>query len=151
MKAIQVRVDEAFAGQVDASTLRQAAEATLTHQGISGSVALTIWVRDDEALRVWNRRFRGVDAPTDVLSFPDGEEDPESGAVYLGDVLISYPRALAQAEAGGHAVNDELTLLVVHGVLHLLGHDHATPAEKERMWAAQREILQALGCPLDPP
>ncbi len=151
MKAIQVRVDEAFAGQVDASALRQAAEATLTHQGISGSVALSIWVRDDEALRVWNRRFRGVDAPTDVLSFPDGEEDPESGAVYLGDVLISYPRALAQAEAGGHAVNDELTLLVVHGVLHLLGHDHATPAEKERMWAAQREILQALGCPLDPP
>ncbi len=151
MTLIQVWVDEAFVGQVDVPALRRAAAATLAHQGVGDAVALTVWVRDDEALREWNRRFRGVDAPTDVLSFPDGEEDPESNVVYLGDVLISYSRALAQAEAGGHAVADELALLVVHGVLHLLGHDHATPAEKERMWAAQREILQALGCPLDPP
>lgn len=148
---IQVQVDAPFAGQVDPAALRRAAEATLAQQGVTDPVELTLWVSDDATLQTWNRRFRGVDAPTDVLSFPSGERDPETGAVYLGDVLISYPRAAAQAEAGGHAVGDELTLLVVHGVLHLLGHDHATPEEKARMWAAQREVLRALGCPLDPP
>ena len=148
---IHLRVDPDYALLVPAEVLRRAAESTLTHQKVRGPVALTVWISDDATLQRWNRHFRGVDAPTDVLSFPNGEVDPDTGARYLGDVLISYPRAVAQAAAGGHAVADELTLLVVHGVLHLLGHDHATPAEKARMWAAQRQVLRSLGCPLDPP
>lgn len=149
--SVHLRIDPPYTALVSADALRRAAEATLAQQGVTDPVELTLWVSDDATLHQWNRRFRGIDAPTDVLSFPSGERDPETGAVYLGDVLISYPRAAAQAEAGGHAVGDELTLLVVHGVLHLLGHDHATPEEKARMWAAQREVLRALGCPLDPP
>ncbi len=148
---IVVRIDEPFGEQVDPEALRRAAQAVLAHQQVPSPAALTLWVSDDATLRQWNRRFRGVDAPTDVLSFPAGERDPDSGAVYLGDVLISYPRAAAQARAGGHSVADELTLLVVHGVLHLLGYDHATPEEKARMWAAQGAVLRALACPLDPP
>jgi probable rRNA maturation factor len=70
---------------------------------------------------------------------------PETGRYYLGDVIISYPRALEQSAAAGHTVQDELQLLVVHGVLHLLGHDHATEEEKARMWADQQEILAGLG------
>ena len=151
MTTVHLRLDPGFAARVDPERLRLAAESTLAQQQVTEAVELTLWISDDATLRAWNRRFRGVDAPTDVLSFPSGERDPETGAVYLGDVLISYPRAAAQAEAGGHAVGDELTLLIVHGVLHLLGHDHATPEEKARMWAAQREVLHALGCPLDPP
>ncbi len=148
---VHLRIDPPFVSLVADEALRRAAEATLTQQRAPAGASLTLWLSDDATLHQWNRRFRGVDAPTDVLSFPDGEVDPDTGAIYLGDVLISYPRAAAQAAAGGHAVADELTLLVVHGVLHLLGHDHATPEEKERMWTAQREILRSLGCPLDPP
>jgi probable rRNA maturation factor len=66
-------------------------------------------------------------------------------------VLISYPRARTQAEAGGHSTADELQLLIVHGMLHLLGYDHADPSEKEAMWAAQAEILKRLGCQITAP
>lgn len=80
-----------------------------------------------------------------MLSFPASETDPETGARYIGDILISMPRAQTQADAAGHPVESEVQLLVVHGVLHLLGHDHADPNEKTRMWNAQAEILDTLG------
>ncbi|OGO38392.1 MAG: rRNA maturation RNase YbeY [Chloroflexi bacterium RBG_16_56_8] len=86
-----------------------------------------------------------MDTPTDVLSFPASEQDPESSAPYLGDILISVPRAVDQAQAAGHSAQDEVQLLVVHGVLHLLGHDHAKAQEKARMWKAQAEVLERLG------
>ena len=97
------------------------------------------------------QQFRDVDAPTDVLSFPAEFSDPESGAAYLGDVLISYPRVVAQTQSGGHTPEAELQLLIVHGILHLLGHDHADEAEKNTMWAAQAEILATLGVEITPP
>ncbi len=131
--------------------LRQAVEAALTHQGQPPDAALSLRVTDDDALQALNRAYLGIDAPTDVLSFPAGQVDPESGRPYLGDIAISYPRARRQAERGGHAVEHELQLLAVHGVLHLLGYDHATPQDKERMWQAQAEILANIGCPLSPP
>ncbi|MGH2523455.1 MAG: rRNA maturation RNase YbeY, partial [Anaerolineales bacterium] len=93
----------------------------------------------------------GHDYPTDVLSFPSEETDPETGMRYFGDIAISFPHAHAQAAAGGHPVAAELQLLVVHGVLHLLGHDHAKRAEKARMWAAQAEILKKLKAPISGP
>jgi probable rRNA maturation factor len=111
---------------------------------------MTLALSDDAQLHELNRQFLEVDAPTDVLSFPSGETDPDSQALYLGDVIISYPRAQAQAVAGGHAVDDELQLLAVHGALHLLGHDHANDVEKAVMWALQARALEALGCPLRP-
>jgi probable rRNA maturation factor len=69
----------------------------------------------------------------------------------LGDVIISLARARAQAKSGGHPLIDELRLLVIHGVLHLLGHDHATLSEKERMWAAQAKALKRAGASIDGP
>jgi probable rRNA maturation factor len=109
------------------------------------SADLTIVLTDDAQLHKLNREYLGVDAPTDVLSFPASETDPETGTPYLGDILISIPRAKQQAQAAGHSVEDEVQLLVVHGTLHLLGHDHATAAEKNRMWQAQAEVLLQLG------
>jgi probable rRNA maturation factor len=109
------------------------------------SADMTIVLTDDTQLHELNREYLGVDAPTDVLSFPAAEEDPETGMPYLGDILISIPRAKQQAEAAGHSVEDEVQLLVVHGTLHLLGHDHAEAAEKARMWKAQAEVMSALG------
>jgi len=127
--------------------LEATARAALWHEGRSGEVALVL--TDDASIQELNRDFLGEDAPTDVLSFSAQEEAgpfvtaPEAGA-YLGDVIISYPRAVQQAGEQGHAVEQELDLLVVHGILHLLGYDHATEEEKSLMWSRQDTILARL-------
>jgi probable rRNA maturation factor len=120
-----------------------AAQAALSHQSADGD--LTLVFTDDAQLQQLNRDYLGIDAPTDVLSFPSSETDPETGAPYLGDILISVPRAAEQAEVAGHPLVQEVQLLVVHGVLHLMGHDHADPQEKKKMWPAQAEILEIIG------
>jgi len=150
MLKVHLLIDEAYQESVDAARLTAAAQAAWRAHGAEGEAACTLRITDDETLRALNARYRGVDAPTDVLSFADGTPDPETGTLYLGDIAIAFPRAAAQATQGGHPVMWELCLLVVHGVLHLLGHDHATQEEKARMWALQREALTALQCPLDP-
>ena len=128
---------------VGARLIEGAVERTLTHQAVAGD--LTILLSDDAQVRDLNRQYLGIDAATDVLSFPAGEADPDTGATYLGDVIISVPQAAAQARAAGHGLEAEVQLLVVHGVLHLLGHDHAQPEAKARMWAAQADVLSQLG------
>jgi len=125
--------------------LERATNAALEHQAESLDSELTIVLADDARLQELNRDYLGIDAPTDVYSFPASETDPETGARYIGDILISIPRAESQAAAAGHPLESEVQLLVVHGVLHLLGHDHAEPEEKRRMWQAQAEILESLG------
>ena len=142
---ITLEISEAYRTLVDSAALEEAAQAALRHQSAPEGASLTLVITDDAQLHALNRQYRGVDAPTDVLSFNADFTDPESDSPYLGDILISWERAAAQAAAGGHPVLDELRLLTVHGVLHLLGHDHADPEEKSRMWAAQNEILQQLG------
>lgn len=125
---------------VEAATLQ-----ALKHQSVPENTDLTIVLTDDKQLHELNRQWMDVDAPTDVLSFPSDEVDPESGNRYLGDILISVQRAAEQASGSGHTVEAEVQLLVVHGVLHLMGHDHAGVDEKARMWKAQAEILTGLG------
>ena len=132
---------------VTENLIERAAKAALARPAASEfpDAELTIVLTDDMRLHELNRDYLGHDAPTDVLSFPASETDPETGAHYIGDILISVPRAQAQAEAAGHPLESELQLLVVHGVLHLLGHDHAQAEEKARMWKAQAEVLERLG------
>lgn len=125
--------------------LEQAARATLAHQSAPPDADLTLVLADDAQLHALNREYLGVDAPTDVLSFPADETDPDTGAPYLGDILISVPYAARQCAQAGNTLEAELQLLTVHGALHLLGHDHDTPEEKARMWQAQSEILDNLG------
>ncbi len=102
-------------------------------------------------IQALNRTFRQVDSPTDVLAFPAAEGNdfvlPPELPPYLGDVIISYPTALAQAEAQGHPVEQELTLLIVHGCLHLLGYDHETEEERQQMWARQEALCTQLAKP----
>ncbi|HEY3313649.1 MAG TPA: rRNA maturation RNase YbeY [Anaerolineales bacterium] len=130
---------------ISASVAENAAAAALKHQSAPANADLTIVLTDDKQLHELNLQWMGVDAPTDVLSFPAEEIDPENGNRYLGDILVSLQRASEQARAAGHSLEAETQLLIVHGVLHLLGHDHAEAAEKARMWAAQAEILTQLG------
>jgi probable rRNA maturation factor len=125
--------------------LERTAHAALEHEAESQDAELSIVLTDNEHLQELNLNYLGIDAPTDVLSFPASETDPESGARYIGDILISIPRAQSQADAAGHSLESEVQLLVVHGVLHLLGYDHADVEEKTRMWKAQAEILDSLG------
>jgi probable rRNA maturation factor len=125
--------------------LARAAKAALEHEPQSLDPELSIILTNDARLHELNLNYLGIDAPTDVLSFPASETDPETGARYIGDILISIPRAQTQAEAVGHPLEAEVQLLVVHGVLHLLGYDHAEPEEKARMWKAQAEVLETLG------
>ncbi|HAE59154.1 MAG TPA: rRNA maturation RNase YbeY [Anaerolineae bacterium] len=125
--------------------LERAALAALQNQSAPQDGSLTIVLTDDDQLHNLNRDYLGVDSTTDVLSFPSDETDPETNSPYLGDILVSLPRAASQAESAGHAIEAEAQLLVVHGVLHLLGHDHTEAEEKERMWQAQAQILAQLG------
>jgi rRNA maturation RNase YbeY len=125
--------------------LERAARTTLRHQAVLGDPELTIVVSDDEKLRAMNRTYLGIDEPTDVLSFPSKERDPDTKKRYLGDILISLPRAEKQALEAGHPLSAELQLLIVHGVLHLLGYDHVKHTDKSHMWQAQGQVLALLG------
>jgi probable rRNA maturation factor len=125
--------------------LERAALAALQNQSAPENASLTLVLTDDDQLHNLNRDYLGIDSPTDVLSFPADETDPETDSPYLGDILVSMPRAASQAESAGHNIEAEAQLLVIHGVLHLLGHDHMEAEEKERMWQAQAEILAQLG------
>ena len=148
---IDLQCDPAYLEQVPTLRLLQVIEATLEHAGARGG-EVTLVVAGDDLLQQLNRDYRGIDAPTDVLSFA-AQEDVEGETVfvsapdaanYLGDVIISFPTAQRQAAAVGQSVAEELSLLAVHGVLHLLGYDHANAEEEADMWARQSQILASL-------
>ncbi len=147
LHSIKVQIDESYGQQIE--PLRRAALATLAHQRIEGPCELAVVVTGDESSRELNRRHRDVDAPTDVLAFRDETGGPFIGAPglprYLGDVIISFPRAKDQAAEAENEVQAELQLLVVHGVLHLLGYDDQAEPERARMWKAQQTVLDGLG------
>jgi probable rRNA maturation factor len=147
---IDVQVAARYQDRVKPAALRHAAQAALHQQRIKRRVEMTVVVTGNAQLRALNRAFREVDAPTDVLSF-SATDQPGPDTVYLGDVVISYPQAREQARSGGHPVEAELQLLVVHGVLHLLGHDHYTEAERQVMWKAQAAALKKLGAAIAEP
>ena len=148
---VDVQVAPDYAGTVSAERLKALARTVLQHEGWEGTrpAELTLVITDDAGIQALNRDFLGNDAPTDVLAFSAMEEDgpfvaaPEASG-YLGDVIISYPRAVAQAQEQAHSPEQELDLLAVHGILHLLGYDHADDEEKAVMWAQQDAILNTL-------
>lgn len=144
---VEVQIAPAFGQLLSAERLGAVGETVLCQEGVEGQVTLVI--TDDQGIRELNRDFLGIDAPTDVLAFgaQEGDESfvvsPEAQG-YLGDVIISYPRAVTQAKELGHPLELEIRLLIVHGLLHLLGYDHAGKAEKTIMWARQDAILRDL-------
>lgn len=149
---IEVQIAPAFSGPdvsdiLSPERLTGVIQTVLQHMERTGQVTLVI--TDDDGIRELNRDFLEIDEPTDVLAFAAQEDSgpfvsaPEAGN-YLGDVIISFPRAKTQAEEMGHPVELEINLLIVHGVLHLLGYDHSTEGEKAIMWAEQDTILRSL-------
>ena len=137
-----------------AALVKKAVRAALEAEGVSESCLVGAVLTDDEGIRRVNSEFRGVDRPTDVLSFPlneltpgafdpdDCETDPVTGAVMLGDMMISLPRCEAQGEEFGHGFAHEIRYLSVHSVLHLLGYDHLDEGPmKRQMRAREKEIM----------
>ena len=158
---IDIQVDDSVSTQfelsgVDMTCIDTAVEATLRWHALDEGV-VSVLITDDVQMQTYNRDYRGVDAPTDVLSFPQQAQSASAGDVtipdelvqalgrQLGDLVIALPYTLHQAQRYGTSIDSELRLLSVHGTLHLLGYDHATPQEEAAMWESQDAILTELG------
>lgn len=137
--------------------IHEVCEKTLEYEGCDFNAQISVTIVDNKEIQKINKEFRDKDTATDVLSFPMLEFDEDGNAVecefdyddeevMLGDIVISAERALEQAESFGHSLKRELAFLTVHSMLHLLGYDHVTSEQDEKvMFAKQDEILKELG------
>lgn len=139
--------------------MEQAIEAALREEQIEVAVEISLSVVSEETIRQVNHEFRQIDQVTDVLSFPmieygdrtpaegvqQGEVNPDTDEVCLGDIMICYVRAMQQAAEYGHSLERELAFLTVHSMLHLFGYDHMEPAEEAQMLEKQKKILEGIG------
>ncbi len=125
--------------------------AALEEEQIEEDAQVSVTLVDNDAIREINNEHRGIDKATDVLSFPLGDEesfdtDPETGAILLGDIVISLERAKEQAEEYGHSYRREVAFLITHSLFHLLGYDHVDSEEDEKlMFGKQDKVLEKLG------
>lgn len=135
--------------------VRRCCTAVLVHEEFDGDAEVSVTFVDDERIRELNSQFRNIDRSTDVLSFPLGENgvydiNYETGAKLLGDIVISIPHAIAQAEEYGHSLQREIGFLTVHSMLHLLGYDHVNGGlESVRMREKEETVLTKLGLKRD--
>ena len=153
---ISVLIDAGFEECLEVSWLQSVAEHVLVAQGTGSGVELSLVIAGQERVQQLNRSYREKDEPTDVLAFsmlPDEETSgaesppfvaPPDGVLHLGEVIISYPQALIQAEEHHHSLKREVAILIVHGVLHLLGYEHDKPELERQMRAREVEILNSI-------
>ncbi len=147
------RTDFEISGEIMEAVEKACLEA-LKYEEFDEDCEISLSFVTNEEIHQINRQFRNVDAPTDVLSFPqltfeEGEEADvnENGEIVLGDIIISVERAKEQAEEYGHGLKREIAFLTVHSMLHLLGYDHMEKDEEEDMFRRQKEILEIAGIP----
>ena len=144
-----IQIDKEFRKHLKEEWLQRVVEHCLTVRDFDSEVELSLLITNNETVRELNQRYRGIDEPTDVLSFAltEGEPDncpfitPPDGVLHLGEVIISYPQAVRQAEGAGHKVDQELALLIIHGVLHLLGYEHDEPDREKEMRELEEKVL----------
>ena len=147
--AISIEPEELCIAPGDEAAVRRAVETVGRLYGTEGA-EVSVTLTNDAYIHEINRQYRGVDRPTDVISFALMEsEEPEivggDPRDVLGDLVISLERARAQAEEYGHSYLRELSFLTVHGMLHLLGYDHMEEAERAEMEEEQRHVMKELG------
>lgn len=135
--------------------IQRAISAALREEKVPDDCEVSVLLTDNEGIHELNRDYRGVDRPTDVLSFPASElspgefdadlceRDPETGRVFLGDMAISLEKCEAQAEEFGHSFERELMYLTVHSTLHLLGYDHVDEAEMKRQMRGREDVIMS--------
>lgn len=145
-----IEIDEEFQKHLGEEWLQGLVESCLTARGLDSEAELSLLITSDETVRDLNQRYRGINETTDVLSFAltEGENSdstifitPPDGILHLGEVIISYPQAAKQAKDNSHRIEQELALLIIHGVLHLLGYDHDEPDREREMRKLEQEIL----------
>ena len=153
MRSYQINIQQKVkVNQSVITGIRTAVTETLRFEQVRAKSSVTILLTDDIQLQELNNAYRGIDKPTDVLSFPVGDVMPGmEDDLQLGDIAISVPYAERQAYEGKHSVKSELQLLAVHGTLHLLGYDHMEPEEKLKMWGVQASILAQVGAEITGP
>ena len=147
---IGVHVEGEFQGLVDDGWVKRITRQILKTEEVASPYEVSLVFTDSETVRQLNRDYRGVDEPTEVLAFymlPQEKVDssfalPPDGVTRLGEVIISYPQASEQAKEQGHSPERELTLLIIHGILHLLDYDHEEPEEESEMREKERELLE---------
>ncbi len=149
---LSLHIDAQFREHLPEEWLYRLVEETLAAGGINSPVELSLVITNNRKMRQLNRKFRGIDRTTDVLSFALTEDNtpfpmPPDSPLYLGEVIISYPQAVKQAEEYHHPVPKEIALLIIHGVLHLLGYDHEEPEQERRMRALEERILSQMEVP----
>lgn len=140
---IHVKRETKLPDEFNLIRIRRIASEVFSLREFSGDVSLIF--TNNQTIQDLNREYRNIDSITDVLSFPSEEIDPETGMRYLGDVIISTEKAYQQSLHASKPYADELTMLIVHGCLHLTGLDHATENEKQNMKTHQEYLLQKLG------
>ena len=138
-------------GEETAGLMQRAAETALDEEGIKAQAELSVSFTDLDGIHRLNKEYRGVDRPTDVLSFPMYErgEFPGEGLIELGDVVICREKAMEQAMEYGHSYERELIYLFVHSVFHLLGYDHEEEDDKKEMRAKEELVMERLGITRD--
>jgi len=149
---MSIEINNESAVPVDEPALQRLAIYALDQMKVHPDADLAIVLVDEAAMEQLHVQWMDEPGPTDVLSFPmdelrPGSDDAITPAGLLGDIVLCPQVAIAQAETAGHSTLDELLLLTTHGMLHLLGFDHATPEEEKEMFGIQRDIL--LGFTLD--
>ncbi len=155
---INVLIEEGLEECLEVSWLQSVAEQALVAQGADSRLELGLVITNQERVQQLNRSYLGKNAPTDVLAFsmlPEplatGESEtsspfvqPPDGVLHLGEVIVSYPQAVIQAEEHQHSVKREIAILIIHGVLHLLGYEHDKPELERQMRAREAEILSCI-------
>ena len=121
----------------------------LQNLDIDSSTDITILIDSDSVIKKMNYQYRGLNQPTDVLSFESNEINPETGNEILGDIIISIETAQKQANEADHPLINEVTFLIIHAILHLLGYDHDTKEAKQKMWSKQMDLMNGLGLSLN--
>ena len=155
---INILIEEGLEEYLGVSWLQSVAEQALVTQGADSRLELGLVITNQERVQQLNRSYLGKDEPTDVLAFsmlPEplatGESEasspfvpPPDGVLHLGEVIVSYPQAVIQAEEHQHSVKREIAILIIHGVLHLLGYEHDKPEVERQMKTREKEILSGI-------
>ena len=145
---LTIKSRQAFRKELDKKRLQKASFTAFHFLGFETEPEVTLQVTNDHTIQKFNLQYRGIDDVTDVLSFENAFTDPESGETYLGDILISFETAKRQADLRELDLMAELEMLLVHGILHLAGMDHALQTEWQEMSALQDAILTELNNPI---
>ncbi len=143
---VNINIHRLYRVEVKKEKILAAITSTLLNEELDPQdIIVSVVIANDKFIQNLNDIYLHSNLITDVLAFPAAETDPETNKLYLGDIILSFPQLKRQSNLNPHGLNGELSLLCVHGTLHLLSYDHGTLSQKIKMWKKQTEIMAELG------